>query len=68
MNRMPVVHHARRTVANHREGNPFADRAHVERVLREVEEAYLDPRTNDRVSKLLHVEADRLAGLLAGEG
>lgn len=57
---MPLVHHARRVLAQHAAGNPFADSAAMERTLRAVEAAYADPATGPRASRLLHVEADRL--------
>lgn len=63
-NDMPPVHQARRTLANHAAGNPFADEGALRRVLAELERAYLRCG-NARVARLLHVEMDRLGEVLA---
>ena len=59
-NQMPLVHQARRTLANHRAGNPFADRRRLEQVLRDVVAAYLAPTTSLVSSRALQVEMDAL--------
>ena len=64
MNRMPLVHQARRTLANHRAGNPFADRAALERDHDALAAAYLDPRTDDRSSRAIHAAMDARAEAL----
>ena len=60
---MPLVHQARRAIRNRQEGNPFATDESVRREIDQLTTAYLATR-NDRVSRLLKVELDRLETLI----
>lgn len=66
-NFMPFVHQARRTLANHLAGNPFADQAALARTLADLERAYLRCG-NAAVAHLLHVELDRFGDVVHEEG
>ncbi len=61
MNRMPLVHQARRTLAHHRAGNRFADRAALERDYDALTAAYLGPCTDDRSARAIHAAMNALA-------
>lgn len=63
MNPMPLIHQARRTYRNRRDGNPFATDAWIEEQIAALAEAYLRAR-NSRMANLLKVEIDRLEGLI----
>jgi predicted component of type VI protein secretion system len=60
---MPLVHQARRTIRNHREGNPFATDDSIRREIDELTAAYLATR-KDRVARILKAELDLLETLI----
>jgi hypothetical protein len=62
-NFMPLVHQARRTIRNRRDGNPFATDDSVRREIDQLTAAYLATR-NDRVAHLLKIELDLLETLI----
>jgi hypothetical protein len=62
-NFMPLVHQARRTIRNRQDGNPFATDETIQREIEDLSAAYLASR-NDRVSRALKVELDRLETLI----
>ena len=60
---MPLVHQARRTIRNRREGNPFTTDDSIRREIDQLTAAYLATR-NDRIARLLKVELDLLETLI----
>ena len=62
-NLMPLVHHARRTVRNRHEGNPFATDEVIAELIEALGAAYLTA-PNARVSGALKAELDLLETLI----
>jgi hypothetical protein len=62
-NLMPLVHHARRTIRNRQDGNPFATDEVVAELIDALGTAYL-AAPNDRVSRAIKVELDLLETLI----
>ena len=60
---MPLVHQARRTIRNRRDGNPFATDAVIADLIEALSTAYL-AAPNDRVSRTIKVELDHLETLI----
>jgi len=58
-NPMPLVHHARRTIRNRHEGNPFATEKVIAALIEALGAAYLTA-PNARVSRTVKVELDLL--------
>jgi hypothetical protein len=56
---MPLVHHARRTIRNRQEGNPFVTDAVIADLIAALGAAYL-AAPNQRVSRAVKVELDLL--------
>jgi len=61
-NPMPLVHHARRTIRNRQEGNPFATEEAIAELIEALGAVYLTA-PNERVSRTLKVELDLLETL-----
>jgi hypothetical protein len=59
---MPLVHHARRTIRNRQEGNPFATDEVIAELIEALGAAYLTA-PNARVSRTIKVELDLLETL-----
>ena len=62
-NLMPLVHHARRTIRNRQEGNPFATDRMIADLTEVLATAYL-AAPNARVSRTIKVELDLLETLI----
>jgi hypothetical protein len=62
-NLMPLVHHARRTIRNRQDGNPFATDAVIADLIETLAAAYL-AAPNERVSRAIKVELDLLETLI----
>ena len=62
-NPMPLVHHARRTIRNRQEDNPFATDAVIADLIEALGAAYL-AAPNARVSRTVKVELDLLETLI----
>jgi hypothetical protein len=62
-NPMPLVHHARRTIRNRQEGNPFATDEAIAALIEALGAAYL-AAPNERVSRTVKVELDLLETLI----
>jgi hypothetical protein len=62
-NLMPLVHHARRTIRNRAEGNPFATDQTIADLIEALSAAYL-AAPNERVSRAIKVELDLLETLV----
>jgi hypothetical protein len=62
-NPMPLVHHARRTIRNRQEGNPFATDEVIADLIGALGTAYL-AASNGRVSRTIKVELDLLEMLI----
>jgi hypothetical protein len=62
-NLMPLVHHARRTIRNRQEGNPFATDEVIAGLIEALGAAYL-AAPNERVSRTIKVELDLLETLI----
>jgi hypothetical protein len=62
-NLMPLVHHARRTIRNRQEGNPFATDEVIADLIDALGTAYL-VAPNARVSSAIKVEPDLLETLI----
>jgi hypothetical protein len=62
-NIMPLVHQARRTIRNRREGNPFAIDAVIADLIDALGTAYL-AAPNQAVSRAIKVELDLLETLI----
>jgi hypothetical protein len=62
-NLMPLVHHARRTIRNRQDGNPFATDEVIADVIEALGTAYL-AAPNERVSRTVKVELDLLETLI----
>jgi hypothetical protein len=62
-NPMPLVHHARRTIRNRQEGNPFATDVVIAELIEALSTAYLTA-PNARVSRTVKVELDLLETLI----
>jgi hypothetical protein len=62
-NLMPLVHHARRTIRNRQEGNPFATDEVIADLIDALGTAYLGA-PNERVSRAIKVELDLLETLI----
>jgi len=60
---MPLVHHARRTIRNRHEGNPFATDEMIADLIEALGTAYLAAR-GERVSRTIKVELDLLETLI----
>jgi hypothetical protein len=60
---MPLVHQARRTIRNRREGNPFATDEVIGDLIEALGAAYLTA-PNERVSRTVKVELDLLEALI----
>jgi hypothetical protein len=60
---MPLVHHARRTIRNRQEGNPFAAREVIAELIEALGTAYL-AAPNARVSHAIKLELHRLETLI----
>ena len=58
-NLMPLVHHARRTIRNRQEGNPFATDEVIAGLIEALGAAYLTA-PNARISRTVKVELDLL--------
>ena len=59
---MPLVHHARRTIRNRHEGNPFATAEVIADLIEALSAAYL-AAPNVRTSRTVKVELDLLETL-----
>jgi hypothetical protein len=62
-NLMPLVHHARRTIRNRQDGNPFATDEVIADLIEALCAAYL-AAPNERVSREIKVELDQLETLI----
>jgi hypothetical protein len=62
-NFMPLVHHARRTIQNRQQGNPFATDEVIADLIEALGTAYL-AAPNARVSRTIKVELDLLETLI----
>jgi hypothetical protein len=62
-NLMPLVHHARRTICNRQERNPFATDAVIADLIEALGTAYLTA-PNERISRTIKVELDLLETLI----
>jgi hypothetical protein len=62
-NLMPLVHHARRTLRNRRESNPFTTDEVITDLIEVLGAAYL-AAPNERVSRTIKVELDLLETLI----
>jgi hypothetical protein len=62
-NLMPLVHHARRTIRNRQEGNPFATDEVIAGLIEALGAAYL-AAPNERVCRTIKVELDLLETLI----
>ena len=62
-NLMPLVHQARRTIRNRRDGNPFATDEEIADLIDALGMAYL-AAPNERVSRAIKVELDLLETLI----
>ena len=62
-NPMPLVHHARRTIRNRHEGNPFATDEVIADLIEALSAAYLTA-PNARTSRTVKVELDLLETLI----
>jgi hypothetical protein len=62
-NLMPLVHQARRTIRNRRDGNPFATDAVIADLIEVLGTAYL-AASNAPVSRTIKVELDLLETLI----
>ena len=62
-NLMPLIHHARRTIRNRQDGNPFATDAVIAELIQALGTAYL-AAPNERVSRAIKVELDLLETLI----
>jgi hypothetical protein len=62
-NLMPLVHHARRTVSNRQDGNPFTTDEVVADLIEALSTAYL-AAPNARISHAVKVELDLLQTLI----
>jgi hypothetical protein len=60
---MPLVHQARRTIRNRKEGNPFTTDDSIRREIDQLTAAYFATR-KDRVARLLKAELDLLETLI----
>jgi hypothetical protein len=60
---MPLVHHARRTIRNRQDGNPFATDAVIADLIEVLGAAYL-AAPNTRTSHAVKVELDLLEMLI----
>jgi hypothetical protein len=62
-NLMPLVHHARRTIRNRQEGNPFVTDRVIADLIEALGTAYI-AAPNERVSRTIKVELDLLETLI----
>ena len=62
-NLMPLVHHARRTIRNRQDGNPFATDEVIADLIEALGVAYLTA-SNARISRTVKVELDLLETLI----
>jgi hypothetical protein len=62
-NPMPLVHHARRTICNRHEGNPFTTDEVIAELIEALGAAYL-AAPNECVSRAIKVELDLLETLI----
>ena len=62
-NLMPLVHHARRTIRNRQDGNPFATDEVIAALIEALGTAHL-AAPNARVSRTVKVELDLLETLI----
>jgi hypothetical protein len=62
-NLMPLIHHARRTIRNRQDGNPFATDAVIADLIEALGTAYL-AAPNERVSCAIKVELDLFETLI----
>ena len=62
-NLMPLVHHARRTIRNRQDGNPFATDEVLAELIEALGAAYLAAQ-GERVSRAIKVELDLLETLI----
>jgi hypothetical protein len=63
VNLMPLFHHARRTIRNRQDGNPFATDEVIADLIEALDTAYL-VAPNERVSRAVKAELDLLETLI----